>query len=317
MDHDLSRRRFLGRASALLLATAAGPALAQAAPGTAGGGTQIVLLGTKGGPRVGGNRKNPATLLMIGGVPYVIDCGYGVSEQLVKAGVPLNGLRYVFLTHLHSDHVLELGPLFYNGWATGLRQRVDVYGPPPLARQAGAFFASMKFDIDTRIEDEGRPDPVKLLATHEFTDGGLVMENADVRVTATRVRHPPIRDAYAFRFDTRDRSVVISGDTNYSPELIELARGADVLLHEVLYVPGLDALLKRVNNATTLREHILASHTTTEDVGRVAAAAGVRKLVLHHFVPGDDPSITDDMWTEGVRRHYQGEIVVGRDLMVV
>ncbi len=85
----------------------------------------------------------------------------------------------------------------------------------------------------------------------------------------------------------------------------------------MLYVPGLDALLKRVNNATTLREHILASHTTTEDVGRVAAAAGVRKLVLHHFVPGDDPSITDDMWTEGVRRHFQGEIVVGRDLMVV
>jgi ribonuclease BN (tRNA processing enzyme) len=157
----------------------------------------------------------------------------------------------------------------------------------------------------------------RLIVPHEFDADGLVMENADVRVTATRVRHPPIKDAFAFRFDSADRSVVISGDTNYSPELIALAKGADVLLHEVLHVPGLEALLKRANNAATLREHILASHTTTEDVGRVAAAAGVKKLVLHHFVPGDDPSITDEMWTEGVRRHYKGEIVVGRDLMVV
>jgi ribonuclease BN (tRNA processing enzyme) len=279
--------------------------------------TEIVLLGTKGGPRVGGARKNPATLLQIGGVPYVIDCGYGVSAQLLQAGVALETLRYIFLTHMHSDHNLEYGPLVYNAWAGGLKHRVDAYGPSTLNRQTAAFFDSMKFDIDVRIDDEGRPDLRQLIAPHEFDANGLVMENADVRVTATRVRHPPIKDAFAFRFDTADRSVVISGDTNYSPELIALAQGADVLLHEVLHLPGLEALLKRVNNAATLREHILASHTTTEDVGRVAAAADVKKLVLHHFVPGDDPSITDEMWTEDVRKHFKGEIVVGRDLMVV
>ncbi len=279
--------------------------------------TQIVLLGTKGGPRVGGARKNPATLLNIGGVPYVIDCGYGISGQLLKAGVALQTLRYIFLTHMHSDHNLEYGPLVYNAWASGLKQKVDAYGPVSLNHQTAAFFDSMKFDIDIRICDEGRPDLRKLIEPHEFDHDGLVMENADVRVTATRVRHPPVKDAFAFRFDTRDRSVVISGDTNYSPELIELAKGADVLLHEVLHLPGLEALLKRANNAATLREHILASHTTTEDVGRVAAAAGVKKLVLHHFVPGDDPSISDDMWTEDVRKHFKGEIVVGRDLMLV
>lgn len=279
--------------------------------------TQIVLLGTKGGPRVGGARKNPATLLTIGGVPYVIDCGYGVSAQLLQAGVPLETLRYIFLTHMHSDHNLEYGPLVYNAWASGLKRTVDAYGPNTLNHQTAAFFDSMKFDIDIRIDDEGRPDLRKLIAPHEFDANGLVMENADVRVTATRVRHPPVKDAFAFRFDTKDRSVVISGDTNYSPELIELAQGADVLLHEVLHVPGLEALLKRVTNAATLREHIVASHTTTEDVGRVAAAAGVKKLVLHHFVPGDDPSISDEMWTEDVRKHFKGEIVVGRDLMVI
>ena len=279
--------------------------------------TEIVLLGTKGGPRVGGARKNPATLLRIGGVPYVIDCGYGVSDQLLKAGVPLQTVRYIFLTHMHSDHNLEYGPLVYNAWASGLKHQVDAYGPSTMIHQTAAFFESMKFDIDIRIGDEGRPDLRGLVVPHEFNAEGLVMENADVRVTATRVRHPPIKDAFAFRFDTADRSVVISGDTNYSPELIALAQGADVLLHEVLHVPGLEALLQRANNAATLREHILASHTTTEDVGRVAAAAGVKKLVLHHFVPGDDPSITDEMWTEDVRRHFKGEIVVGRDLMEV
>ena len=279
--------------------------------------TEIVLLGTKGGPRVGGARKNPATLLQIGGVPYVIDCGYGVSAQLLKAGVPLETLRYIFLTHMHSDHNLEYGPLVYNAWASGLKQTVDAYGPNTLNHQTAAFLDSMKFDIDIRIDDEGRPDVRKLIAPHEFDDNGLVMENTDVRVTATRVRHPPIKDAFALRFDTEDRSVVISGDTNYSPELIALAQGADVLLHEVLHLPGLEALLRRATNAATLREHIVASHTTTEDVGRVAAAAGVKKLVLHHFVPGDDPSISDEMWTEDVRKHFKGEIVVGRDLMVI
>ena len=279
--------------------------------------TEIVLLGTKGGPRVGGARKNPATLLKIGGVPYVIDCGYGVSAQLLKAGVPLETLRYIFLTHMHSDHNLEYGPLVYNAWASGLKQRVDAYGPNTMYQQTAAYFDSMKFDIDIRIDDEGRPDLRQLIVPHEFDADGLVMENADVRVTATRVRHPPVKDAFALRFDTKDRSVVISGDTNYSPELIALAQGADVLLHEVLHVSGLEALLKRVSNAATLREHIVASHTTTEDVGRVAAAAGVQKLVLHHFVPGDDPSISDEMWTEDVRKHFKGEIVVGRDLMVI
>lgn len=279
--------------------------------------TEIVLLGTKGGPRVGGARKNPATLLKIAGVPYVVDCGYGVSVQLLRAGVALETLRYIFLTHMHSDHNLEYGPLVYNAWASGLKHRVDAYGPNTLNRQTAAFFDSMKFDIDIRIDDEGRPDLRQLIAPHEFDADGLVMENADVRVIATRVRHPPIKDAFALRFDTEDRSVVISGDTNYSPELIALAQGADVLLHEVLHLRGLDALLKRVNNAATLREHIVASHTTTEDVGRVAAAAGVKTLVLHHFVPGDDPSISDEMWTEDVRKHYKGEIVVGRDLMVI
>jgi ribonuclease BN (tRNA processing enzyme) len=175
----------------------------------------------------------------------------------------------------------------------------------------------MNFDIETRMADEGRADLRQMVVAHDFDQPGLVMQNDDVKVTCARVKHPPITEAYAYRFDAKDRSIVISGDTAYAPELGEFAKGADVLVHEIMHLAGLEALLKRVPNASTLREHLLASHTLPEDVGRVAAAAGVKTLVLSHFVPGDDPSITDEMWTEGVRRHYKGRIVVGKDLLEV
>jgi ribonuclease BN (tRNA processing enzyme) len=309
----MSRRRFLAAAGALTLLPFA--SLGQQSEKR----TRLILLGTKGGPRVSPAQlpKNPSNLILINGVPYVVDCGYGTSAQLVNFGQPLNRLRYVFITHHHSDHNLELGPVLYNGWATGLRERVDVYGPPGTARMREAFFDYMKFDIETRMADEGRPDLRLLVAAHEFDKPGIVMQNDDVRVSCMRVRHPPIQHAYAYRFDAKDRSIVMSGDTAYAPELGEFAKGADVLVHEIMHLGGLEALLKRVPNAATLREHLLASHTLPEDVGRVAAAAGVKTLVLSHFVPGDDPSITDDMWSEGVRKHFGGRIVVGKDLMEI
>jgi len=308
------RRRFLARSAGIALALAAGMnvSLAQERKGT-----RLILLGTKGGPRVGGNRSNPSTLLLINDVAYVVDAGAGTSRQLVAAGVPLNKVRYLFFTHLHSDHMLEYGPLVYNGWVTGLRTRVDAYGPPPLKSVTQAFWEYIKFDVDTRIEDEGRPDPRPLLAVTEIETAGLVMRNDDVKVTCAPVLHPPIKHAYALRFDTKDRSIVISGDTNYSPALVELAGGADVLVHEILLPAGLDKLLASVPNAATLRKHLIDSHSVPEDVGRVASEAQVKTLVLSHLVPGDDPTITDEMWAEGVRKTYKGRIIVGRDLMEI
>jgi ribonuclease BN (tRNA processing enzyme) len=280
--------------------------------------TRLVLLGTGGGPRVIPNgRAKSANLIVANGVPYVVDCGSGVSQQLVRAGVPLNTLRYVFITHHHSDHNLDYGNLIHNAWVAGLRAPVDAYGPPPIKAMTEAYWQLNRFDIETRIADEGRPDLRKLVAAHEFAEPGPVMQNADVKVTAARVRHPPVEHAYAYRFDSADRSIVISGDTAYSPELIALAKGADVLVHEAMHPGGLESILKRVPNAATLRQSMLSHHTVTEDVGKVAAAAEVKTLVLSHFVPPDDNSITDDMWAEGARKHYGGAVIVGRDLMEI
>lgn len=311
MSARANRRRFLAATAGLALAH---HPLTTLFASQQKSGTRLILLGTAGGPRVGARRHNPSTLILVNDVPYVVDCGSGTSRQLVAAGVALNRVRYVFLTHLHSDHMLEYGPLFYNAWITGLGTRVDAYGPPPLKTITQAFWDYMKFDVDLRVADEGRPEPRGLLVAHEIPKAGLVMQNDDVKVTCARVVHPPIEHAYAFRFDSRDRSIVISGDTNYSTDLIALARGADVLVHEILYLPGVDRIVARVPNAATLRKHIVDSHTVPEDVGRVAAQAGVKTLVLSHFVPGDRFDITEEMWTEGVRKHFKGRIVVGTEL---
>ena len=307
----ITRRRFIGGAAAFA-AAAALPSFAQ------GPRTRLVLLGTGGGPRVTPKgRAKPANLLVVNGVPYVIDCGEGVALQLVRAGVPLDKLRYVFLTHHHSDHNLDYGNLIYDGWVAGLRTPVDAYGPPPIREITDAYFRLNRFDIETRIADEGRIDLRKLVGVHEFAQDGLVMQNADVKVSAMRVRHPPVAQTYAYRFDCADRSIVFSGDTTYSPELIAISKGADVLVCEAMHLGGLERLLAKVPNASTLRQHLLASHIVTEDLGKLAAEAGVKKLVMTHLVPGDDPTITDEMWIGGVRKSYGGEIVVGRDLMEI
>lgn len=312
---SLTRRRFLTAATGFAVSHAL---LGRNASGQRTTATRVILLGTKGGPRLGeAGRSNPSTLIMINDVPYLVDCAYGTSKQLITAGVALNRVRYVFITHHHSDHNLDFGPLLYNAWITGQPTRVDAYGPTGMNQLARDFFNYLKFDIETRMADEGRPDPNSLITAHEVSKPGVVMTNDDVKVSACLVRHPPIKQAYAYRFDAKDRSIVISGDTAYAPELAEFAKGADVLVHEVMYLPGIEALIQRLPNAKRLREHLMAAHTLPEDVGKIAAQAGVKTLVLSHFVPGDDASITDEQWSEGVRTHFKGRVVVGKDLMEI
>ena len=276
--------------------------------------TRIVFLGTKGGPRVGLGRSNPANLVVVNDTPFVIDCGMGVSRQLVAAGVPLETVRYIFISHHHSDHNLEYGNLVYNAWATGLSTPIHSFGPKGIEAMTKTFFELNRFDIETRIEDEGRPDLRKLLIAKDITEDGVVLQTADVKVTAFRTPHPPITDNFAYKFETPDGVVVFSSDTNYNPQLAEFAKRADVLVHEALYLPWVDRLVTRVKNGATLKKHLLESHTAAEDVGRIADAANVKVLVMSHLVP-DDPDVTDDDWRSEAAKNFKGRIVVARDLM--
>ena len=337
-----NRREFVTAAGGIGLATAFGeralgaptrppaqapahpppPAPAPAPPPTAAlpripSDTRVVLLGTKGGPRVDKGRANTASLVWVDKQPYVVDCGYGVTRQLMDAGVEAHQVRTIFITHNYSDHALELGPLLYNGWAGGLSEQVHVHGPPPLRRILTGFFQHMAYDIALRVDDEGRPDLTQLVKVHEFDKAGVVFQADNLKVSATRVRHPPLMNAFAYRFDTPSRSIVLSGSTSFSPDLIAFAKGADVLVHEVMHLPSVDRLIARSPNAPRLRKHLIDSHTTSEQVGKVAAEAGVKILVLSHFVPGDDPAITDDMWAADARKMFTGQVIVGRDLMMI
>jgi ribonuclease BN (tRNA processing enzyme) len=303
----LSRRAFVAAAAASL----SFPALGDTAK------TRLILLGTGGGPRPRRVSSAAAQVIVINGAAYVIDCGDGVARQLVMAGVPLSSLRSIFVTHHHSDHNADYGNLILLAWTTGLRTRVDTWGPPPLQRMTELFFEMNSYDIKTRIADEGRPALQPLVHVHELRKGGLVMQDENVKVTAAVVHHPPVTPSFGYRFDAADRSIVISGDTTPTPSLIELARGADVLVQEALFTPALDRMVARVPNASALRKSILSHHTTAEDAGRVAKEAGVRKLVLSHLVPPDDPEITEEMWIAAARVHFDGEIVVGRDLLEI
>src|SRR5262245_11569039 len=175
--------------------------------------TRLILLGTGGGPRPRTASSASAQVILVNDEAYVVDCGNGVARQLAFADVPLPKIRHVFLTHHHSDHNADYGNLIWLAWAAGLQTRVDTWGPPPLDRMTALFFQMNANDIDARIADEGRVPLVPLVHAHEVTQSGAVVQNDRVKVTATLVNHPPVVPAFAYRFDTVDRSIVISGDT--------------------------------------------------------------------------------------------------------
>jgi ribonuclease BN (tRNA processing enzyme) len=298
----------------LTLAGAAALAVPAVLAQTAKPRTRIVFLGTKGGPRIGVGPSNPANLVMVNDTPFVIDCGMGVSHQLVTAGVPLEAVKYIFISHHHSDHNLEYGNLVYNAWAAGLSTPIHSFGPKWIEEMTRIYWELNKFDVETRIADEGRPDPRPLLIAKDITEDGVVLQTPDVKVTAFRTPHPPIVDNFAYKFETPDGTIVFSSDTNYNPKLAEFAKGADVLVHEAIYLPWVDRLVTRVKNGATLKKHLLDSHTAAEDVGRIAEAANVKVLVMSHLVPGE-PDVTDEQWSSEARKHFNGRIIVARDLM--
>ncbi|ESY75487.1 hydrolase [Mesorhizobium sp. LNHC221B00] len=278
---------------------------------------RLVLLGSKGGPalRPGGPWPS-SSLLEIGGRTIVVDCGLGVTRGLVDAGISLKALDLVFITHLHSDHVLELGPLIHTAWTAGLASPVSVFGPPGTGHYWHRFCQAMEFDIETRIADEGRPDIRDLVSINEFGEG-QVLRQSGLKVTALRVDHPPVTDCFALRFDHDGKSAVFSADTAFFPPLADFAEGAGILVHEAMLEEGIERLVARTGNGARLREHLLASHSFAEEAGRIASDAGVKRLVLNHLIPADDAEIGDADWVAAVRKTWAGDLTIARDGLVV
>jgi ribonuclease BN (tRNA processing enzyme) len=276
----------------------------------------VALLGTKGGPMIRpGSTMPTASLLSLGGQRVVVDCGLGVARGITDQGMSLKDLSLILITHLHSDHYLELGPLLHTAWCAGLRTPVQVWGPQGLDLYWQGFLASMAFDIATRIEDEGRPDLRALVSIHVTTLDAPMTFGA-LAVTAIRTIHPPLTDSFAYRFEAAGKTVVFSGDTARLPALESFAAGADLLIHEAMLAPALPALMARIGNGDDrLMHHWLRAHTTAEDAAKTAAAAGVRALALHHLIPSDDPAFAETDWQASIAADWSGPFYLGHDGM--
>jgi ribonuclease BN (tRNA processing enzyme) len=274
----------------------------------------VALLGTKGGPAIRPGSSMPTSnLIVVDGQQIVVDCGLGVTKGLVDQGMQLKDLSLIFISHLHSDHYLELGPLLHTAWTAGLKTPVVIYGPAGLDAYWDGFLASMKADIDLRIEDEGRPD-LRALLTINVIDAGVVMESDGLTVSAIRTAHPPLVDCFALSFKTDKIHVVFSGDTAPITALEGFARGADLLIHEAMLESALPALMKRVGNGSDkLMAHWLRSHSFAHDAARTATNAGVKRLALSHLIPSDDPDYGPSDWQGAVADHWSGPLIVGHD----
>lgn len=328
----VSRRGLLtGLAAVPALTLAAAPGEAQAASIDAtiaeahaalkeAKGTKLVILGTGAGPVPGSARHMTAHVLVSNGAAYVLDCGLGVTRQFARTGIPWRSLKAIFITHHHPDHNIEYGPMLVLGWTGGMQQSVRAYGPPPLTAMTEDYLRSAKTTIGFWAEDF-HLDPLGMIETHELPAAGAVMEDENVKVSSVLVQHPPVVPAYGYRFDFKDRSIAFSGDTIGLDAVAAMAKGADVLVHEAIDMPAIEAYMRAQiaqgvpGNLDAVMAHMRADHTPTEEVGRIAQEAGVKMLVLSHLAPGE--GVSDDRWRDAAAKAFKGEIVVGRDLMVI
>ncbi|MDX8347874.1 MBL fold metallo-hydrolase [Cognatiyoonia sp. IB215446] len=274
----------------------------------------VALIGVKGGPAIRpGSHMPTSSLLRLGEQTILVDAGLGVTRGICDQGAALTEIDLIVITHLHSDHYLELGPLLHTAWTAGLNRPIPILGPADLRAYWDGFQASMAFDIDLRIRDEGRCDFSTLADLQVLTEATGI---GGSRIKAMRNQHPPITDSFALRFEAEGKCVVFSGDTAYMPEMATFAKDADLLVHEAMLRNGVDALCARMTNGDArLRQHILRSHTDAVDVGRIARDAGVKQLALNHFVPDGDPDFTDADWETAVRAHWSGPLHLGKDGM--
>lgn len=288
--------------------------------------TRLVLLGT-GNPQPDPDRSGPATAVVVNGSAYLVDFGPGVVRRAAAArldkGVselePTN-IRVAFLTHLHSDHTAGYPDLILTPWTMGRKEPLEVYGPKGLKSMTEHILAAYREDIDVRTMGmEHSPNAGVRVNVHEIR-AGVVYRDANVTVTAFPTKHGDWEESYGYRFDTADRSIVISGDTTPTQATIEACRGCDVLVHEALTEKFLDNPMRPNAQGYDIRAYAAKYHTTTTQLVELANRAKPVLLVLYHnpitLRPQERPmaSTPDDLLRE--MKTYRGKVVVGYDLDV-
>lgn len=289
---------------------------------------QVVLCGT-GSPIADPERAGACTAVIAGGHFFLVDVGPGAWEQVDLANLPLGRLEGVFLTHFHSDHLGDLGEAKTQSWIAGRAQPLDLYGPTGVAKIAAALALVYAADVDARVahhDDAYMPRAASGIAPHETELGAapdasaVVFDRDGLRVTMFRVDHAPVEPAVGYRFEWQGRSVVVSGDTRKSASLIAHAKGADLLVHEVLdpsLIGRAGAAAQRLgmDRLAKLASDIQNYHASPREVGEVAHEAGVAHLVLTHLVPPPRNALMERSFMHGVHESFDGEVTLGADGM--
>ena len=295
---------------AALAALAATPAAAQ----TAGDGLKVVLAGTSG-PLPVRDRAKPCIVVQAAGALYLVDVGPESTENLMTWRLPVSAARAVFLTHLHSDHIGDLGEFNMQSWVQGRERPLALIGPSGVDKVARGFNQAYENDhVFRRAHHErdgfrfpiaaGRIEP-RVIRIPAGASTATAWRDGDLTVTAIRVSHDPVSPAFGYRFDYRGRSVSISGDTMKWPAFAEASKGVDVMLHEAqseAMTRQLSQALKGMGNARTssMMADTLTYHTTPVEAADIARAAGARRLVLYHLTQAGLPIFTPEAFTRGM-----------------
>ena len=292
--------------------------------------TRIVTLGTAAGPRSLSDRAGPATLLQVGDRIYLVDAGAGVSHGLADIGIQPDQVRRIFLTHPHFDHVAGIPTLLGFAWQRRPSEPVEVYGPPATREYMARATNLVGFTSDIYAAEMPPTPPVaQMVVAHDVDISSPTVIYKDDLITVTAVEnshyatipadHRPLGAArsYAYRFDTPDRSIVFTGDTGPSDAVTELARGADILVAEVMDMDYTLSQLSQLFNTPVAQlrpvaEHMLQEHLSPQAVGEMARRAGVGMVVLSHIGTGEN---NHDLrvFTNGVQAVYPGPVVVAND----
>jgi ribonuclease Z len=278
-------------------------------------GMEVVLLGT-GYPRPYPDRAGPSTAVIVNGKYFVVDAGRAVVLRLSALRQPMPPIAGVLLTHLHSDHTSGLPDLFNTSWVMGRKQPLQLYGPRGTQEVVDGLLKFFADDIHIRrdLVEDLAPDGAKIDV--HIVEEGTLLKDADITITAFNVDHRPVEPAFGYKFESSGKIIVVSGDTAPSENLVKFARGADILVHEV-YMPGYFNNSRSVEaycgDTTEVARRLSRYHTDGEQVGKIAATAGVKKLVLTHLIPPEQSQNIRDL----AAKDFRGEIIVGNDLMHV
>lgn len=314
----------------VIVATINGPTLAQrVASASAPDRAEILFLGTTGGPILRADRSEPATLLIVDGRAYLIDCGIGTMRRMLQAGIASQNIKAIFLTHLHADHDLGLADVMGNDLlAASPGQTIDIYGPPQTKELVDAAFHYITLGFAPfAAEGLGNGASTSPFVAHEIQHEGLVYQDDKIRVTAVENTHYALMPApyrqqmksYSYRIETPHSVVVFTGDTGPSDAVTRLASGADVLVSEV---QDLDAITKVFNHlaeqnhwpperTAALIQHMRQEHVDEEEVGSMATKAQVKSVLLYHYCP---PPANPAAYVAAVKNNFAGPVFASADL---